>query len=936
MNTNLLKSFAQQTRLRLIKSVTDKLKYVLNSDSAILRDYATSIEKLKKDISLIGEESLIDKVAYTWFNRLMALRFMDANDYQPLQIKIVSPIEGYTQPEILNEATQGRIHEDLKIDRQKINDLLDGRISVANLQNEVYRMLLIASCNHLSNLFPFLFEKIDDYTELLLPDDLTSELSIINDFNNGITEEDCQHTELIGWLYQFYISEKKDEVFAKKGKVEKEEIPAATQLFTPRWIVEYMVQNTVGKLWMQNNPNSSLCDKMPYYIETESSKDNEFIKINSPEDITLLDQACGSGHILVYGFELLYHIYEEAGYSASQIPQLIIEKNLFGYEIDERASQLASFSLLMKARSYYRRLFRNSIEPNILCYKDLTLSNDEIKSLFIDLKIDISVNIQYDLQCMQQATNLGSLIQPQSSIDELQNLYSQLNDLRTSQNIFIQQSIDSIITSIKQLIQISKKYCCVVQNPPYMGGGKMNKELTDFVKKEYPDSKADLFSCFIDRSINTSLPNGIIGNVTMESWMFLSSFEKFRKDLLENVTIDSLSHFGWHIMRIAFGTVSFILRNKKPNGSDLGVYNYLEIDDIDKEIEKPLVFPNKERRYEVKNQKDFNKIPGSPICYWVTNNIINAFSAGVIGDNCEVREGVGTRNDNRFLRLFWEVEIDKLSVDNKWLKTDKAGGGFKWYNQYIHILNWGNNGYEIRNYRNTDGSLKSRPQNTQFFYKEAISWGKVSSGERYFRFREKDFGFNDAAPSIFGDQIIYILGLLNSKVAGSLIEIKGETLNLTVGVIKELPLLLKLQDEVNSIVCSNIENSKQFWLTNELSWDFSKNDLIILINSDQLQKTTIDLAINLYKQYWTKKFYNIHSNEEMLNVKFIELYGLQNDLTPDVRLDDITILRDELNQKKLKEIAEGYKGGWELVDNKWELLNQKPLPVLDMQIKITV
>ncbi|NLA79124.1 MAG: class I SAM-dependent DNA methyltransferase, partial [Erysipelothrix sp.] len=310
MDTSNLKRFAQTTRIRLLEAVQDILEYVLNLDAVVLRDYAASVHTLKKDVERIGKEALIDKVAYTWFNRLMALRFMDANGYQPLRLMVISPKEGFTQPETLDEAMRGYIPEELRVDKTRINDLLDGKITSPNPQNEVYRMLLVASCNYLHSLFPFLFEQLNDYTELLLPDDLISELSIIHDFVEGMTQEDCQEVEVMGWLYQFYIADRKEEVFAAKGRVKKEDIPSATQLFTPRWIVEYMLQNTVSKLWLQNNPHSSLRKKMPYYIETDASKSDDFLKISSPEELTLLDQACGSGHILVYGFELLYHIYE--------------------------------------------------------------------------------------------------------------------------------------------------------------------------------------------------------------------------------------------------------------------------------------------------------------------------------------------------------------------------------------------------------------------------------------------------------------------------------------------------------------------------------------------------------------------------------------------------------------------------------------------------
>src|SRR5690554_7799880 len=443
MNTSQLKRFAQEARLKLLEQVAAKLNFVKSADTSQLRGKSETLNKLNSEIRKWGEEGVIDKVAYTWFNRLVALRYMDANGYQPFGMSVVSPATpGQVSPEILSEAHRGHIFDGSRVSKEEVMNILNGSQPTNNPDNEVYRLLLVSACNHLSQLFPFLFERIDDYTELLLPDDLTSPFSIVTDIYKGMSDQDCQEVEIIGWLYQFYISERKDEVFAAKKAVEKEDIPAATQLFTPRWIVEYMVQNTVGKLWLQNNPNSSLREKMPYYIETESSQAEEFLKISSPEEITLLDQACGSGHILVYGFELLYQIYEEAGYTASQIPQLIIEKNLFGYEIDERAAQLASFSVLMKARSYYRRLFRNKIEPNILCFVDLALNDNEIESAFKALQYTPSDTLEADLKTMQQATNYGILIQPKTAQDESESalkLIAKKQNTDNTQNVFLKR-----------------------------------------------------------------------------------------------------------------------------------------------------------------------------------------------------------------------------------------------------------------------------------------------------------------------------------------------------------------------------------------------------------------------------------------------------------------------------------------------------------------
>jgi hypothetical protein len=542
MNINQLKKFAQGARLKLLEQVAAKLDYVLTHDTAELRGKAETVKKLKEELNSVGQNALVDKVAYIWFNRLIALRFMDANGYQPLGISIVSPSEltNSVSPQILEEAHAGNIPTELNIKKSEIMDILDGRVSSNNPDNDVFRLLLVAACNQLSNSFPFLFERINDYTELLLPDDLTSPFSIIKDVLNGMSTEDCKEVEIIGWLYQFYISEKKDEVFASKTSVKKEDIPAATQLFTPRWIVEYMVQNTVGKLWLQNKPNSNLREGMPYFIESASLKTDDFLKIKSVEEITLLDQASGSGHILVYGFELLYKIYEEEGYNPNEIPELIITKNLHGFEIDERAAQLASLALMMKARSYNRSFLRKEFKPNILCYKDVNFAKEELTKALTLTSLDKSKEFQYDLKNLEQATNYGSLILPHTSESFLKNGLVEINKAYPKADIFEQNLLDRLSLAIKQLIPLSQKYHCIVDNPPYMGGGNMNIILGDFVKLNYPDSKADLMACFMEAGLNMLKEKGFLGMINQHSWMFLSSYEKLREKLIEIVFFDML------------------------------------------------------------------------------------------------------------------------------------------------------------------------------------------------------------------------------------------------------------------------------------------------------------------------------------------------------------------------------------------------------------
>jgi len=901
MNTNQLKRFAQEARIKLLQQVGAKMNYVLSQDTSELRGKADTLQKLNEEIHRHGKQAMIDKVSYTWFNRLVALRFMDVNGYQPIGMSVVTPATpDHVSPQILTEAHSGNIPGELKVNKTLLFDILDGRQPSNNPDNEVYRMLLVAACNHLSHLFPFLFERIEDYTELLLPDDLTSPFSIVTDVVNGMAEEDCREVEIIGWLYQFYISEKKDEVFASKSAVKKEDIPAATQLFTPRWIVEYMVQNTVGKLWLQNRPGSRIREHMPYYIESVSGNSEDYLKLESIEELKLLDQACGSGHILVYGFELLHKIYEEEGYSPAEIPQLIIEKNLYGLEIDERAAQLAGFALMMKARNYHRRFFRKEIKPNITCFTDLTLGADEITEVFKELHIALPKNLEEDLDFCRQATNLGSLIQPQTPLETLEAIHDKLTSAIESSDLFIRSNIQELQRVISQLISLQKKYHCTVANPPYMGGGKMNAELSKFVKSKYPISKADLFSCFIERSLSFIPQNGLNGLVTMESWMFLSSFEALRKKIIENTCIQSLTHFGWHIMRITFGTVTFILEKRRPDDKFRGTYSYMEIDNINRETERPIHFPVKDNgRFKIANQKDFEKIPGSPIGYWASEKTFHLFSNSTnLEDVGLVRQGVSTSANERFLRIWSENNLNKIGFEInsnesackslfKWFPYNKGGGFRKWYGNQEYVINFADDGKEIKIFQSKlNQGWTARLKSRDYYFKETISWSKISSkfSTRYF---PKGFIFDVAGCCYFPKKdTTSILGYLNSNVVSKLLEYLSPTLNYEIEHIKKLPKINFTNVDVD-IVKNCIRLSKLDWDSHENSWNFQINELI------RLKKDILETTFEEYIYYWEEQFNQLRQNEVELNRQFIEIYGLQDELTPDVPLEEITILQEE-------------------------------------------
>jgi hypothetical protein len=982
MNTNQLKRFAQSARIKLIDQIGAKLEKVLTTDSVELREKAGHLKKLQEAINKTSKSEVIDTVAYTWFNRFVALRFMDVNSYEPIGVSVVSPMEGGTLPTILQEAKQGNIPEELPVLQQHIYDLLDGKIPSTDAQNEAYAALLVGACNHLTKTLPFLFEKIDDYAELLLPDDLISQFSILQDVRDGMTAEDCTEVEIIGWLYQFYISEKKDQVFASKGKVKKEDIPAATQLFTPRWIVEYMVQNTVGKLWLQNNPQSKLRDHMPYFIESPSVTADDYLKIDSVEDITLLDQACGSGHILVYGFELLSKIYEEEGYNKSDIPTHIIEKNLFGFEIDTRAAQLAGLALMLKARHYYRRVFKKEITPNISCYQDLKLKVynyndcketfrvkkgsalpkdilnygyciaeniqevweedhtdkktgqtvtierqqlkikkgeqvkaedltnikhfgnpeilfyiDEIKDTFRLANLELNHFLYLDLRHLLQATNLGSLILPKATANDITETLQAVNKSLNTADVFLKHNLNQIKTALEQLVLLSKKYHCVVDNPPYMGGGNMNDNLTYFVKTNYSESKGDLMTCFMSAANKILLKNGYFSMINFASWMFLSSFEKFRKHLLSNAQIVSLNHNGRGVFGSDFGTVCFVMKNNTKKNS-IGVYRRLFKKQVQVRTNEKIkdLYLNKSIGYYEFNQNDFLSIPGYQIAYWINDKVLNIFKKDNFVSDVLVSGGrFKTCNDKRYVQELWEVNSYDLGVT--WKFYENGGDARKWYGNLTQIFEWTDDSV---NFYKKKGGLT----NEKCWSKVGIVWNMITYNVS-FRLKNESAEYSSGCPVVFlkeeveGGYFNY-LGYLNSKLVKEFLKILNPTLNTSVGVVLNIPILNIKNGIISELSKGCIEISKNEWNSRETSWDFKQNELIRIQGQDTSATINkgLEEAYDNYCQYWQNKFFELHKNEEELNRQFIDIYGLQEELTPEVPLEDITILKEETTIKK--------------------------------------
>ncbi len=572
METSKLKKFAQFTRRSLMDQVSNKLRLVLAEDSAARRENAEAVKRLEEQIKAHDKEQVIEKVAYIWFNRFCALRFMDVNRYT--RIGVVTPAEGQSQPEILAEAKMGHIDERMvpEATRKQTFALLDGSAPSQNPQSEAYRLLVVAACNDYHRAMPYLFERIADYTELLMPDDLLSGNAILAYTREAMTPDACQDVEVIGWLYQFYISEKKDEVFdglKKNKKITPENIPAATQLFTPHWIVRYLVENSLGRLWMLNRPGSKLIEKMDYYIKPEQAE-TDFLRINQPEEIKICDPACGSGHMLTYAFDLLYAIYEEEGYEPAEIPEKILTHNLFGIEIDERAGELAAFALTMKARQYDKRFFRRSaargelVEPNICVLENVQFAENALNEYMAFIGRDLfTAPLQTTLRQFEEVDNFGSLIRP--DISDVTEILQTLQAKDVSGQLFLSETHNKVLQVLQQSDYLSPKFHVVIANPPYMGGKGMNGRLGKWAKDNYPNSKSDLFAMFIERNLELVQQQGTIAMITMQSWMFLSSFEKLRSKLLGQNTILSMAHLGTRAFDSIGGevvsTTAFVIGN---------------------------------------------------------------------------------------------------------------------------------------------------------------------------------------------------------------------------------------------------------------------------------------------------------------------------------------------------------------------------------------
>lgn len=874
MNTSALKTFAQETRKKLVSSIKTRMNYILTEDTAELRGKQNEINTLRKEIADKGENNVVEEVTYTWFNRVMALRFMDANGYNvPM---VITPASGQIRPEILQEAMGGNIDENLGLSL----DILRENEEV------IYHKLLIAICNQYNNPMPFLFESISDYTELLLPTDLLSEQSFVTDIRKGMTDEDCQNVEIMGWLYQFYITERKADAEAKKsqkGGLKSDEQAAATQLFTPHWIVRYMVENTLGRIWTTLHPDTALKAEMPYYIEPADNQPDPIPEdIQSVKDIRFIDPCMGSGHILVYAFDLLCKMYEEEGYRTKEIPALILENNLYGMDIDKRCYQLASFALTMKANAYYSRyLRRKPVEPNVI---------------FLE-------NIDHETIAASGDWDKKSLIWQFENIDTIGSLLKVTKEeyeaIQVGNNLFGKNA-----KKLKSEAEyLSRGYHCVVTNPPYLGKGFCD-ELKAYVQKEYPNSKTDIMATFMERGMEFCSPKGKLGMINMHSWMFITSYKNLRLDLLNHYNIDSMIHLGPRAFDEIGGEIvqctTFVFAKHAPTYG-----SYFRVVEGKNSKNKELSFLKRENAYYNVLQKKLSNIPGNVVGYWASDKMLTCFKhKEPLSDHYLLREGIHTADNARFLRLWFEINNNSFitnatqysDIDNngKWVPYNKGGEFRKWYGNNDNVIRFD------KDSRNEMSKQQGHVRPSQdLYFKEGGTWTAVGVGKFGMRYYPSGFLFDAGGQIAVGNDIESCMAYMNSKVFMCIAQITMPTINFKCGVIKNLPDL-RIQDvNIHKLVKSNISISKTDWDNHETSWNFKTNGLLEI--KKELSSNSVKELQTIHKEKWLDNYRKLKQNEEAINKLFILHYGLEDELTPDVPLDEVTILQQgEISIEKEK------------------------------------
>ena len=966
MNKSAIQRFAIWARTELIAQVSQRAyQYGITKDGygeqnavtvggrALSSDEQRQRKELVEQIRSKGYTQVMEEVAYTWFNRFIALRFMEVNNYLPSHIRVFSDSTGAFKPEILNDV----LHLDLPgLNRDKVAEFIEN-----NQAEDLYRYLLLTQCNALNESLPQMFERMGGFTELLLPNNILKQDSILGHMVTDIPEEDwTDQVQIIGWLYQYYNSELKDDTFAllkKNVKITKERIPSATQLFTPDWIVRYMVENSLGRIFIDKRKNEGIfadgrgADEMTweeteakritnekyiaeqmgwkYYLpEAEQTQEvrhqldeiqKEYANLDVKE-IKVIDPCIGSGHILVYAFDVLMQIYEANGYSQRDAAQSILENNLYGLDIDDRAAQLAYFAVMMKARQYDRRIFSRNIQPHVYAIVESNgldrstieyFTNDDPK-----LKKDFGTLVDE----LRDAKEYGSILNI-SQVD-FAALYARIDEVREDISIFREIVLNSILPLIQVAEVMAWKYDVVVTNPPYMGNGNMSAKLSDFVKANYPDSKSDLFACCIERGFMMLKPNGFNSMVTMHSWMFLSSLERLRNKILDSKTVYTLLQMDNMVMGIAFGTAATIIR-KRHLARYNATFTKIELRDIEDGV--PPMFPAINSGLHRKAINQFYDLPGHTLAYWVSQKAITSFQLPPLGEHAITRLGMSTANNDRFMRNWFEVDSKKIGHNigsseeavrscKKWFPYNKGGSFRKWYGNNDFIVNWENDGLEIRNFKDEKtGRIRSHNYNAEYGFRESLTWSDISSSHNFgIRYSQPGKLFDGRGSSLFAkhDDIKAILAFLCSKLAGYFLSIINQTMVFNVGDVAQIPLPNCVFDneQITTLADECISLSKTEWDSFEYSWDFVCHPLAPSTRDKQEQQTSqfavsrmeklgrIEWHFEKWKQECESRFNELKANEEELNRIFIDIYGLQDELTPEVDDKDVTVRKADLER----------------------------------------
>lgn len=955
MDKNAIKKYAVWARKELISRVAQKAQQYGITETEMVDAGADSVngkvlsaEEMQQRRALIaqinekGYQQVMEEVAYTWFNRFSALRFMEVNGYLPSHVRVFTDENNAFKPQILAEA----LHLELdKLDKDKVYALKE-----TEQTEELYKYLLIVQCNALNSILPGMFQTIADYTELLLPDNLLREGSVIEQMISQIPEDNWQDAvQIIGWLYQYYNSEKKDDVFAalkKNVKITKENIPAATQLFTPDWIVRYMVENSLGRLWVEGHPDTKTQllptpeeqaayiagsrdpedTKWHYYLEEAQQEPQVQAQLSeiskqyadlTPEQIKVIDPCCGSGHILAYLFDVLMQIYENYGYTSRDAVTSILQNNLYGLDIDDRAAQLAYFAVMMKARRYDRRFFSHTTQPHVYAIEESNRIEKPDVEYFCNGKLELKDAMQTILTQLYDAKEYGSIltITPQ----DWDALYARFDEV-ADESSFHRESIRKKLLPLVRVAQtLAQKYDVVVTNPPYMGASNMNSDLSEYVKKYYPDSKSDLFAVFIEVCSRMAKQNGYQAMITQHAWMFLSSFEKLREKMMLTETV-SMAHLGARAFEEIGGevvqTTSFV-RVRTHIDNYKGVY--CSLIEPTTQQDKEEMFLAGENRYTA-NQDNFAKIPGKPLVYWFGKRFLDSFSNNEsVNTYGDARKGLVTLDNERFLRIWTEVLFSKIGirVDSaeaalkrkvKWIPINKGGLFRKWYGNNSFVVNWKSDGKEIKDniiktYRG--GSYTKEVRSEEKYFLPGITWTVVSTSRTSFRRYENGFIFSNSGESVTvpncnEDTLDYLTGLLNSKYAERTLAVLSPTMGFESGYIAEVPVPdgLTREGSIVPIVRENIQVSKEDWDSFETSWDFTRHPFIKAITKypNMMDIGNIYLAecYDIWAGECEERFEKLKANEEELNRIFIDIYGLQDELTPEVEDKDVTVRKADL------------------------------------------